>query len=296
MKVSVIIPVYNTGLFVEECIRSVQHQTIKDLEIIIVDDGSTDSSKNIIHCLMAEDTRIHYYYQENHGAGAARNVGLRYAQGDFISFLDSDDLYYNRDALERMVSACEINHKMICGSYRNELKNGNIVEADLFKNLGEIPAQGCQISFLSHQNDFFYQSYLFNRSFLESHNLRFPNYRRYEDPPFLLQALDKAETFWLIPTTLHCYRKGHQDRAANGKYVVDNLSGIRDNLIIAEAKYPDLFMKLIDRITCMFWDDILNNQSRQLFEVLQEINTIYLRNTSSCNSLPIMNVIRKINT
>lgn len=283
MQVSVIIPVYNMSRFVKECIESVQRQTLQDLEMLLIDDGSTDNSRSIICYCQKIDNRIRYFYQKNSGAGAARNLGLHNAKGDYVAFLDSDDFFYHVDALERMVNACKCNHISICASYRNELKNGKFQDADLFKSLGYIPPEGRRVSFIEHQNDFFFQSYLYQRSFIQAHNLCFKNYRRYEDPPFLLQALDLCEDFWLIPTTLHCYRKGHQNWSKNGIYIVDSLSGLLDNMLLCENKYPLLYQRLICRIDQMYRSDILNNPSQKLDRILQHIYKVYLRNITPEN-------------
>lgn len=91
MKVSVIIPVYNTEKYLKKCIESVMNQTLTDIEILVVNDGSKDSSEKIINKLLKVDKRIRYYSQENKGVSAARNVGLQHAKGEFILFVDSDD-------------------------------------------------------------------------------------------------------------------------------------------------------------------------------------------------------------
>lgn len=88
-NVSVIIPAYNQAHFIGRAIQSVLDQTYQDFEIIVVDDGSTDNTAEVVHGF--EDSRIRYLFQENQGLSAARNKGLRLAQGEFISFLDSDD-------------------------------------------------------------------------------------------------------------------------------------------------------------------------------------------------------------
>ena len=89
--ISVIIPVYNTASYLENCIRSVMNQTYRDLEIICVDDGSSDSSPDILRALAEEDSRILVITQKNAGVSAARNAGLDAARGDYITFADSDD-------------------------------------------------------------------------------------------------------------------------------------------------------------------------------------------------------------
>ena len=91
MKISVIVPVYNCAPYVERCIRSILAQTYTDLEIICIDDGSTDDSGNILDKLSCEDARIRVIHQKNAGVSAARNVGIDLATGDLITFVDSDD-------------------------------------------------------------------------------------------------------------------------------------------------------------------------------------------------------------
>lgn len=98
-KVSVIIPVYNAEKYLRPCLDSVCAQTLKDLEIICVDDGSSDQSLNILREYEAKDSRIKIIVQENGGAGAARNNGLRAANGECLSFLDADD-FFELDMLE----------------------------------------------------------------------------------------------------------------------------------------------------------------------------------------------------
>ena len=104
-KVSVIIPVYNTAPYLRESIGSIVNQSLHDIEILIVNDGSTDNSAEIIRELANEDERIQVFEQENQGQSVARNVGLKYASGEYIYFMDSDDLL-SLDALEKLYNRC----------------------------------------------------------------------------------------------------------------------------------------------------------------------------------------------
>ncbi|MFR1908060.1 MAG: glycosyltransferase family 2 protein [Clostridium neonatale] len=90
--VSIIIPVYNAASFLSECLDSVINQTYKNLEIICVNDGSTDASLSIIKKYAKKDKRIRYYTQKNKGQSAARNIGIKMCKGEYISFIDSDDM------------------------------------------------------------------------------------------------------------------------------------------------------------------------------------------------------------
>lgn len=105
-KVSVVIPTYNAAEYLSSLIEVLTAQSLSDIEIIFVDDGSTDRSVDIIHQWMKQDSRISYYYQENAGAGAARNNGINRARGKYIICIDSDDLYDN-NFLEEMYLAAE---------------------------------------------------------------------------------------------------------------------------------------------------------------------------------------------
>lgn len=94
--ISIIVPVYNTGNLLPRCLNSISNQTYKDIEIIVIDDGSTDNSKDIIKSFAIKDSRIKYYCQNNKGVGAARNKGIELSTGSYITFVDSDD-YVHKD-------------------------------------------------------------------------------------------------------------------------------------------------------------------------------------------------------
>jgi len=103
MKVSVVIPVYNVKPYLERCVNSVLRQTYKDLEIILVDDGSTDGSGELCDDIATRDHRIRVIHQENQGLSGARNAGIHQANGVFIAFLDSDDEWLLPDGLEKLL-------------------------------------------------------------------------------------------------------------------------------------------------------------------------------------------------
>ena len=105
IKVSVIIPVYNVDKYLEECLQSVCSQTLKDIEIICINDGSTDKSGQILKDFAKKDKRIILIEQENRGVSIARNNGLKAARGEYIGFVDSDDCI-DPDFYEKLENAC----------------------------------------------------------------------------------------------------------------------------------------------------------------------------------------------
>ena len=109
MKFSVIIPVYNVSTYLRRCVESVQKQTYTDMEIILVDDGSTDDSGQICDDLATEDVCIQVIHKQNGGLSDARNAGLYAATGDYVLFLDSDDMWLLQDGLEKIEEALENN-------------------------------------------------------------------------------------------------------------------------------------------------------------------------------------------
>lgn len=92
MRISVIIPVYNAEKYLQPCVDSVLMQTYKDFELILVDDGSKDGSGAMCEKIASQDSRVHVVHQKNAGAGAARNAGIKTAKGEYIVFVDSDDM------------------------------------------------------------------------------------------------------------------------------------------------------------------------------------------------------------
>ena len=108
VKVSVILPIYNEEKYLAQCLDSICGQTLKEIEIICVDDGSTDNSTHILKDYAKKDSRITLITQENQFAGAARNKGMACAVGKYLSFLDADD-YYAPEMLEKMVKEAEEN-------------------------------------------------------------------------------------------------------------------------------------------------------------------------------------------
>ena len=118
-KVSVIVPIYNEEKYLNDCINSIANQTLKDIEIIAVNDGSTDNSLKILDDLSIKyKGKLKVIDKENGGAGSARNVGIVNASGEFIKFVDADD-YLKLTALERMYNiAKENNVKLVRGNYQ----------------------------------------------------------------------------------------------------------------------------------------------------------------------------------
>ena len=103
MKVSVVIPVYNVKPYLERCVQSVLRQTYKELDSILVDDGSTDGSGELCDKIAERDLRVRVIHQENQGLSGARNTGIHQATGEYVIFMDSDDEWLLDDGLETLL-------------------------------------------------------------------------------------------------------------------------------------------------------------------------------------------------
>lgn len=126
---SVIIPVYNREKFVERCVKSVAASSLKNIEIILIDDGSVDNSSVLCDKMAKEDSRVFVIHQQNMGVSAARNRGLEKAQGKYFAFVDSDD-YIEPDMYEKMVTAMEENDAdmVCCGISKEYVEDSRRVE------------------------------------------------------------------------------------------------------------------------------------------------------------------------
>ena len=132
MKLSIIIPVYNVEKYLEICLEAVCHQSFRDFEVILVDDGSTDTSSVICDEAAKQDKRIRVIHQKNQGLSAARNAGLDIAQGEWIGFVDSDD-YSLPEMYEKLLNAAEKNHADIamCNFLRVDVQNQPIEKQEM---------------------------------------------------------------------------------------------------------------------------------------------------------------------
>lgn len=209
MKVSVIMPVYNAEEYIGEAIESWARQTLQEKELICIDDGSTDNSAKIVEKYQGIYENIKLYKQENQGSGVARNYGLQKAEGEYVCFLDADDFYIDEHALEKIYCAI-IRRDVEVGAGFLTVYDGSKYRQDMVlrKLLSEEKEE--VISYQSFQFDYQYQCYLFSRKLLERNCIKFPRYRRFQDPPFLTKVLFYAQNFLLVNTEFYGYRYGYR--------------------------------------------------------------------------------------
>jgi len=236
-KISVIIPVYNVEKYLRQCLDSVVNQTLKDIEIICVNDGSTDNSQQILEEYAKKDKRIKLINQENQGQSVARNVGIKVSSGEFVSFIDSDDLLPTNDILEILYNKAVENNVKICGGEFSDFSNSSYdykqdYESTLFD--GYLFERDGVIEYKDFQFDYGFARFIYNREFLRQNNIYFPSYTRYEDPPFLVKSMILAGKFYAVHKISYGYRMGHKEVKFSNKNINDLFCGLLDNLEYAK--------------------------------------------------------------
>jgi glycosyltransferase involved in cell wall biosynthesis len=202
MIVSVVIPVYNQAPFLNECLDSVLAQTLRDIEVVCVDDGSTDGSSRILDEYASRDSRVKVIHQENHGVGPARNTGMDVAQGEFVAFMDPDDKYPDDGVLSDLVRGAEANGVDVSGGSLL-MMDGRHLEPDF-----TFDADGVR-DYADYQFGYGFSRYLYRRRLLADSAIRFPALVRFQDVPFCIEALHAAGRFCALRRISYLYRDGH---------------------------------------------------------------------------------------
>lgn len=243
--VSLVIPVRNSGKYFSACLDSVVRQSLRNIEILIMDDASRDGSGSIADEYAARDSRISVLHQQaSCGAGGARNAAMAAAQGKYIAFMDSDDLYPSDTVLEMLYEKAEEKNAVICGGSLYVIdERGRIRDSQSADQVFE--KEGWH-EYQEYQYDGGFYRFLYRRTFLEMNNLTFPEYRRFQDPVFFVQAMVHAGKFYAVTAWTYAYRKGHKSVPWNRDNIEGRLCGIKDILKISETySLPKLHYNIV---------------------------------------------------
>ncbi|MCG9639542.1 glycosyltransferase [Vibrio sp. Isolate34] len=221
MKLSIIVPLYNTEEFIQECLTSILQQSFTNYELIIVDDGSTDNSISIVESYMENDNRIKLFKQKNSGASVARNYGIKQSCGEYVTFIDSDD-FIHEDALLNLVTTAEqTNSDIVLGKRQFNVDNKPTDDSRLRKlfkekiittNVAESPEVRKVIAI---------HGKIFKRSFLIENKLTFPEGMSSEDFIFTYLSYAHSDNISVIPNLVYSYRVRAND---NKSITQDRLS------------------------------------------------------------------------
>lgn len=235
VKVSIIIPVYNVEKYLEQCLKSVINQTYSNIEILLIDDGSPDSSPTICDSYAQKDNRIRVIHQENAGVSVARNKGLDLATGEYVYFLDADD-WIEENAIEVMVSALK-EEALDCLGFGfvkefdniSQIQKNEIWETTTYKEERYDVVYHRSIGFVNADMHHFHTmnafaviwSKLYKKSIIDAHGIRFPDIKQlgsFEDGLFNIHFFRHAKNFKFLDASLYHYRKNNlQSIASNYK-------------------------------------------------------------------------------
>lgn len=206
MRVSFIIPVFNCEKYIERCLKSIRRQGLNSYEIVVVDDGSTDSTPDICNRAASEDSRIHVIHQENRGISAARNAGILLARGNYIAFLDSDDYYCDQTIQELLRKAEEKELDIVCGDY-TEISDSQIIEKNRTCLRSDIMDGETFLGLALEQNAMPMPVWLslYRRNFILECNLFFKDGFNHEDELWTPQAYVLARRVQYVPVNFYGY-------------------------------------------------------------------------------------------
>lgn len=239
--ISVIVPVYNVNKYLAKCVESILQQTYIDLEIILIDDGSTDNSGEICDRFASIDSRIKVIHQQNGGAASAKNAGLRAATGKYLAFVDSDD-YIECDAFEFMVNEMEQNGVDVVRCCFRDIYRDESVDRWHEEERKIYSANEFLALFLSDWTCGLLWDKLYVRKIYDG--IMFEEGRKIDDEFFTYRGIMNAEKILSVPKIVYNYRKRKSSvmlsEQSKGQIVQDQLDYINTRRRNVLARFPDL--------------------------------------------------------
>lgn len=240
--ISIIVPVYNAEKYLKKCLDSLVNQTKKELEFILINDGSTDKSEEIIKTY--KDKRIKYFKNKNQGIGKTRNLGIEKATGKYLMFLDSDD-YFSNDACEMLYKTAEKEKAdlIVFDYYRVEKENLNEVKIESFNatNIKDDPNLLLKIN-LGPCNK------IYKSDLIKNNDIKFEENLKYEDTLFVVKAIYKAKKIIKLNKCLHYYIIHEKsETTVRDKKVFDILKIV--DKIRTYLKNDELMKDSVDKLT-----------------------------------------------
>lgn len=253
--VSVVVPVYNVSKYVEKCILSITGQSYRDLQIVVVDDGSTDDSGQIVERLSGEDTRIQVIHRENGGLSQARNTGIEAAKGEYLCFVDSDDCLES-DYVEKLLKqALKTGADLVICGYLHEDEQGKVQEEVSFEQ-AQTQAVISGVEAMKKLDNIFRPEYLlmvvaWNKLYRKElfADLRFP-VMIHEDEGMIHRILNKSDKVAMVEEKLYHYLI-REDAITGSKNYYDKkhlqiLDAFEERIqICSDEKYKDFYENII---------------------------------------------------
>lgn len=259
MKLSVIVPVYNVEEYIEECIESILNQTLKEIEIIIVNDGSTDKSMNIVNKFI--DSRIKIVTKQNGGLSSARNAGLKVATGQYIAFIDSDDFLQNHSAYEDMYNiAIKSNVDIVAGNAIWYFGEDNMYAMERNKELFNKEVMSINEFLINsiESNRIYAPVWLniYNREMLIKNDLFFKEGILHEDEHFTPRVMLSTDKIAIYQKEFYVYRQREGSIMNSGKSL-KSFQDINSTCIELEEIFNKLENNQLKETMCNYLSKIL---------------------------------------
>lgn len=285
IKVSIVVPVYNVSKFLDRCINSLSNQTLNEVEIILIDDNSTDNSLDICQNWSKKDDRIKVVHKENEGLGLTRNAGIEIAKGEYVAFVDSDD-YVDLTMFEKLYNEC-ITHKLDCiysefnvdeyPGFRVIPRQEEIFEGDNEIEKLRLDIIGAEPSYVSSVK--YHCSSckgLYSLSLIKNNNIRFLSERDFisEDMLFNLDFLLASRKVKIVPWQLYHYCLN--DSSLTHSYRSDRWEKLLKMLVTIDT--PEKFKNKLElslriKRTAIFYsyDALRNEKNRKDISIIKKI-------------------------
>lgn len=296
MLVTIIIPVYNVEKYLEECIDSVINQTYKNIEVILINDGSTDNSLEICNDYSLKDTRIKVLHQENKGLSYTRNIGVKYAKGDYLLFLDSDDKLYNDSVLKKFTNIVKENESdLIYGSYTSfvdeEAKHLKIKKEDKIldinnKNLESLSSKEVILKLLETNNYVSSATTKFYKlTTIKKNSIVFREGIYHEDEEWTLRILLNTKDIYIFDQKFYL-RRYREDSIMTSQEDEKLLKRINDKFTIvssvldyinSEVEEPEIRKSIVEYFSSFIVSNLLlyteiknNTKSKQALKIIRD--------------------------
>lgn len=248
-KISVIVPVYNVEAYLERCVESILQQTYAHFELILINDGSTDSSGQICDHLASQYENIKVYHIENAGVSNARNMGIQLATGSWVTFIDSDD-FVTQDYLATLASAVEGLNVGFVIAPLHHIKNGIVTDLPSHSGKTELwsTEETMKELLMTTRTSFFPVAKLFKRDLLADDKFN-TNYHLAEDALFLTELLLKTRCSCVFidkPVYYYDHREGSATTSVN-RHVFDTIEVYKQIIAQVSQAFPNLKYELINR-------------------------------------------------
>lgn len=240
MRLSVIVPMYNVEEYVEECLLSLVHQTYKDMEIIVVDDGGTDNSVAIVQRLQAQYPQLQLVHKPNGGLSDARNYGLQYAKGEYIGFIDSDD-YVDTTLYAKMMAKVDEGHDVVVCDIHYFFEDGSGYVMQGINYHGDDMHKNALLSPMFAWNKVYHRRYF-------DKGLRYPLHTWYEDTPVTTMIFAECDKIGHVKEALIHYRQRQGSiMGSNNSPRIMEIFGVMA-LVRANFKAADLIERYHDEL------------------------------------------------